>query len=500
MVFSSVVFLFYFLPAFFLLYYLLPWKNTVLLVASLLFYGWGEPRYLPLLLFVIVLNYGFGLIVGEGRHRRALMILGVAVNLGLLAYYKYFGFLGAQLDLLLPKLGISPLPLPKIALPLGISFFTFQGISYLVDVYWGQVAAQRSLLKYATYKAMFPQLVAGPIVRYAQVADAMDNRQVDAARLEGGIKLFAMGLGQKVLIANTIAAPVDQIFAFPTSSLTPEVAWLGAIGYGLQVYFDFCGYSNMAIGMGHMMGFTFPRNFNRPYAARSMIEFWSRWHITLTRFLTIYVYNPIVLARTRARLAKGLPLLTGRNATPGAFASLLMMPTLFMMLLSGLWHGAGYTFIAWGLSHGIFLTINHAWRLIRPRFWPDTASYNRRMAPLAYALTIVALAITLVFFRSDTIGHALRHLAAMFRPGGDHELMALTRFVSPSVAVALVVGAALAVLPLPEIDPTARPVPASVAAPLGWRTAMSAFCLALVGLSAVSLAAGTYNPFIYFRF
>jgi alginate O-acetyltransferase complex protein AlgI len=497
MVFSSVVFLFYFLPVFFLLYYLLPWKNTVLLIASLLFYGWGEPRYLPLLLFVIVLNYGFGLIVGEGRYRRALMILGVAINLGLLAYYKYFGFLGSQLDLLLPKLGIPPLPIPKIALPLGISFFTFQGISYLVDVYWGQVAAQRSLLKYATYKAMFPQLIAGPIVRYAQVADAMDKRQVDGARVEGGIKLFAMGLGQKVLIANTIAAPVDQIFALPTSMLTPEVAWLSAIGYALQVYFDFCGYSNMAIGMGHMMGFTFPRNFNRPYAARSMIEFWSRWHMTLTRFLTIYVYNPIVLTRTRARLAKGLPLLTGRNATVGAFASLLMAPMLFMMLLSGLWHGAGYQFIAWGGLHGFYLTTNHGWRLMRPRIWPDQLSYARIMSKLGWIITMFAVTISMVVFRSDSITGAVHHIGAMFSPGGDHIQAPIARFVTPSIALAFIIGGALAVLPLPEMNPLPKP---ALAMPFGWRTAMSGFCLGLIFFSAVSLAGGTYNPFIYFRF
>ena len=500
MVFSSVVFLFYFLPAFFLLYYLLPWKNTVLLVASLLFYGWGEPRYLPLLLFVIVLNYGFGLIVREGQPRRAFMILGVAINLGLLAYYKYFGFLGAQLDLLLPKLGIPPLPIPKIALPLGISFFTFQGISYLVDVYWGQVAAQRNLLKYATYKAMFPQLVAGPIVRYAQVADAINDRTINAARLEGGIKLFAAGLGQKVLIANTIAAPVDQIFALSPTTLTPEVAWLGAIGYALQVYFDFCGYSNMAIGMGHMMGFTFPRNFNRPYAARSIIEFWGRWHMTLTRFLTIYVYNPIVLARTRARLAKGLPLLTGRNATVGTFASMLMAPMLFMMLLSGLWHGAGYQFIAWGGLHGLYLTTNHGWRLMRPRFWPDQASYTRVMSKAGWIITMFAVTISMVLFRSDSLARAADHIGAMFSIGGDHIQAPLARFVTPSVALAFIVGGALAVLPLPEIDPLAKPAPAVVMVPLGWRTAMSAFCLGLIFLSAVSLAGGTYNPFIYFRF
>ena len=465
MVFSSVVFLFYFLPAFFLLYYLLPWKNTVLLLASLLFYAWGEPRYLPLLLFVIVLNYGFGLIVGEGRSKRALLAIGLVANLGVLAYFKYFGFLCASLDTVLNSLRLPALAIPQIALPLGISFFTFQGMSYLIDVYRGDVAAQPSLLKYAMYKAMFPQLVAGPIVRYAQVAHEVDHRSIDAARVEKGVTLFIVGLAQKVLIANTVAAPVDKIFALPTAELAPEVAWFGALGYALQIYFDFCGYSNMAIGMGHMMGFTFPRNFDRPYASQSVTEFWRRWHMTLSSWFRDYLY---------------IPLGGNRRGPLKTYFNLLAV-----FFLCGLWHGASWTFVIWGLYHGAFLVVERL----------GIGGMLAKLHPLLrHAYLILVVIIGWVFFRSDTLGHAISYLHAMVANGGDRDLAPIVRFVVPSTILAVAAGCLLAVTPLPDLQrPTKEWTP-------GWRPATSAFCLAMLALSAVSLAAGTYNPFIYFRF
>ena len=280
MVFSSITFLFYFLPCFMLAYAVLPGANIVLLVGSLLFYAWGDLPRLPVLLVCIVLNWSCGLAIANGR--KSALAIGVIGNLALLFWFKYAAFGATQASALAGLLGLPPMPIPEITLPLGISFFTFQGISYLVDIHRGVVRAQPSLLKFAMYKSMFPPLIAGPIVRYAVVADRVDRRNVTAAAMASGIETFIVGLAQKVLLANTLAVPVDRVFALPAEQLGPLLAWLGAFGYALQIYFDFAGYSNMAIGLGRMLGFELPINFNRPYASQSVSEFWRRWHITLS--------------------------------------------------------------------------------------------------------------------------------------------------------------------------------------------------------------------------
>ena len=449
MPFSSIVFLFYFLPCFLLLYLLLPWKNSVLLVASLLFYGWGEPRYVPLLLLFILLNYGFGLLI-EARRTQAKAILAVAVtiNLGLIGVFKYLDFLIGSWN----GLDLPPLPKAGIALPLGISFFTFQGLSYLIDVYRGVIPAQRSLLRFATYKAMFPQLIAGPIVRYREVAADLAERRMTPDRFALGLHYFAAGLAQKVLIANTLAVPADQIFGLPADQLSTPAAWFGLACYSLQIYFDFGGYSNMAIGLAHMMGLSFPRNFDRPYAALSVTEFWRRWHMTLSSWFRDYLYIPL-----------------GGNRVPAWRVYLNLLAVFF---LCGLWHGASWNFVIWGLWHGAFLIAERAGL---------GALLERAWRPLRHLYLMLAVMLGWVFFRADTLDQALHYLSAL---AGAGEAGSLARYAGNSVLTALAVGSVLSVMP---IKLNSRPV-------------LQAASVLLFLVAAFNLASGTYNPFIYFRF
>ncbi|MFP5393474.1 MAG: MBOAT family O-acyltransferase [Gammaproteobacteria bacterium] len=457
MVFSSATFLFYFFPAFLAAYYLLPWKNMVLLVASLLFYAWGEPRFVPLLLVSAALNYSVGRAIDAAAGRRyAWLCAGVAVNLALLAWYKYAGFLTESLNVL-----GAHLPVPHVVLPLGISFFTFQGISYLVDVYRGKVNAQQSFARFAMYKAMFPQLIAGPIVRYSDIAADIDHRSIDSARVLAGLYQFIIGLAQKVLVANTVALAADRVFAVPTGQLGAPAAWIGIVCYTLQILYDFMGYSNMAIGIGQMIGFQYPPNFNRPYSARSLTEFWRRWHISLSSWFRDYVYVPLGGNRVSA----------GRT-----YFNLVLV-----FFLCGLWHGAAWTFVIWGLWHGLFLIV-------------ERIGLQRRLdalpAVLAQAYTLLVVLLGWVWFRADSVPHALAYLRAM---AGLQTVDPLAHpwqlDVGYSTLLAVVVGLALAV-PRRAAAAPARKRP-------GWR-ATSATVLLL--LSLASLASGTYNPFIYFRF
>jgi len=455
MVFSSITFLFYFLPFVLLATYTLPWRNAVLLVSGLLFYAWGDARDLPVLLGCIAINYAAGLFVTRaGRVGRLALAAGVGGDLALLFAFKYSGFVGQQI-------GVA---LPHPALPLGISFFTFQGISYLVDIRRGIVPPQRSLLTFATFKAMFPPLIAGPIVRYAEIAGQLEQRHVLPEQLRAGVEAFCIGLAQKVLLANTLAGPVDTIFAADPARLSALAAWVGAVGYALQIYFDFCGYSNMAIGLGRMLGFELPQNFNLPYASRSLTEFWRRWHMTLSRWFRDYLYIPLGGSRVSA---------------PRVYANLF---TVF--LLCGLWHGASWNFAVWGLYHGTFLAAEHAAR--RSQF----VSLLRQVpSVLRHAYLLVVVVIGWTFFRIDTFGGAWSYLHAMLG-ASRHPVMLAGDFVTGSMLAALAIGCVLSVWDRwPAVVPYAiRPAAAQVG------------CITLLLLSACSLAAGTYNPFIYFRF
>jgi alginate O-acetyltransferase complex protein AlgI len=477
MLFSSIEFLFYFLPAFLLVYYTLPWRNLTLLVASLIFYAWGEPAFLPLMVLFIILNHAIGLRIEGAQQRQRWLVFGVAANLGLLAYFKYANFFVEQLDALALALGYTPYHWNPVLLPLGISFITFQAISYLVDVYRGDVPAQRSLLAFAMYKSMFPQLIAGPIVRYRLIVNKVRLRRIRLYRVYHGARMFLMGLGQKVLIANTMAVPTDQIFGLPAEQLPCGAAWLGITCYTLQIYFDFAGYSNMAIGLGHMLGFTFPRNFDLPYKSQSVTEFWRRWHMTLSSWFRDYLYIPLGGNRVS-------PLRTYFNLA-------------LVFLLCGLWHGAAWTFVVWGAYHGALLVLERlGWGQVLAGLW----------RPLRHAYLLLAVMLGWVIFRADTLPEALSYFAAMFGQGSAVAgMVPVERYLTGLVGVTLALGIVLSVVRL-RLPRAVLHAPRGAASPVRLRTALGPNVAADLGLLAVlllcglSLASGTYNPFIYFRF
>lgn len=474
MVFSSIVFLFYFFPVFLLCYYLLPWKNSVLLMASLLFYAWGEPAFVLLLICYAILNYGVGnAISGSVRYRKTFLWIGIGSNLAILMHYKYFNFI---VGFIASVLGIDLAgKLPEIILPLGISFFTFQGISYVIDVYRGDVSAQKNFWDFAMYKAMFPQLIAGPIVRYHDIENQIVERPVENQRIWLGFKLFVIGLGQKVLIANSVAIPADSIFALTPSQLQTPQAWAGIICYSIQIFYDFCGYSNMAIGIGHMLGFEYPKNFNQPYSAISVTEFWRRWHMSLSSWFRDYVYIPLGGNRTS-------PLRTYINLS-------------IVFLLCGLWHGAAWTFVIWGAWHGLLLIIERI----------GLSSLVARLPSIVGQIyTLIAVMIGWVFFRAKDVPHALNYISVMF--GASSPGFPSTPWVvsfDNATVTTLIVGILLSTW---RCDSTRkRTIQMALFEMIRSRLMLAcatefAFIGGIVMLSAASLAAGTYNPFIYFRF
>jgi alginate O-acetyltransferase complex protein AlgI len=472
-VFSSIIFLSVFLPIFLLVYYASGKSNVVVLLFSLVFYAWGGPNLLPLLLFYIIWNYVFGLLIEKAStHRRAILSLGLAGNLAGLLYFKYLGFVAGQISTALSLFNVTSLPEFHIVLPLGISFFSFQAISYLIDIYRGDVKAQKSCLTFATYKAMFPQLIAGPIVRYSQLAEELDARSVDAERLSYGILIFVVGLAQKTLIANPLAAPADQIFALQPEQLTVATAWLGVLCYTGQIYFDFCGYSNIAIGLGHMMGFTLPPNFNRPYIAQSATEFWRRWHISLSTWFRDYLYIPLGGNRKSER------------------RTYFNLATVFV--LCGLWHGASWIFLLWGVYWGILLAAERAGlgRIVQG-LW----------RPLRHVYLLLAVMFGWIIFRADTPTHAVAIMKAMggFGAGNSFDTP-IEQYFGRSVAITLAVAACASALPsspakIPPLD-LRELSRVRLAAGIAARTAV----LALVIVCLFSVGSGSYNPFIYFRF
>src|SRR5258708_9332735 len=342
MLFTEPAFLFAFLPATLALYFLAPtrWRNAVLAFASLAFYAFGEPRFLPFLVVSIALGYVFAIWIERTRatpRGRAVLALAIALDLLLLVVFKYASWIADNVDRAVAALGLGHLPVPSILLPLGISFFTFHKISYEVDVYRGVTRAQRHPLTLGVYFLFFPQLIAGPIVRYHDIAAQLVSRVVTRGAFADGIRRVIIGLAKKVIVANTVAVVADGIFKIPDGQLTTPVAWLGVLCYTLQIYFDFSGYSDMAIGLARMFGFRFLENFEHPYASRSITEFWRRWHISLSRFFRDYLY---------------IPLGGNRHGDARTYANLMIV-----FFLCGLWHGASWAFVAWGLYHGAFLVI-----------------------------------------------------------------------------------------------------------------------------------------------
>ena len=387
------------------------WALLWLTAASLLFYAWWRPLNVLLIAPSIFVNYGIARYLEQNAERRPqlgriALIAGIVFNLCFLGYFKYITF-GAQA---LNDLFGTGFVLTQVILPLGISFITFQKIAFLVDVHAGR-AGRFTLRDYALFVLFFPQLIAGPIVHFREMMPQFKAVpcRFDAEDAAVGLSLFFFGLAKKLILADPLGAVVGPLYDRAAAGMPVSMtdAWIAGLGFTLQIYFDFSGYCDMALGLARFFGIKLPVNFNSPLKARSVIDFWSRWHVTLTRFLTAYLYTPVTLAMTRRRVANGKPVLSARHTGAPAFITLLAIPTMLTMLVSGVWHGAGYTFVLWGLLHGVLLCVNHAWRTIRPRIWPDTVSYNKRMASVAFLLTFLSIVFAMVLFRAPSVGGAI---------------------------------------------------------------------------------------------
>jgi len=468
MTFSSLVFLCIFLPVVFTLHCALPsvrLKNALLILASLLFYAFGEPVYVLLMIACSFFNYLFALLL-DRRKSRAVVTLAVAANLGMLGVFKYAGFFAESLNLL-P--GVN-LPVPQIALPIGISFFTFQALSYVIDVYRGQVPAQKSFWRILLYIAFFPQLIAGPIVKYKDIAEQIGDRRVTLRGAAFGLRRFLFGLGKKVLIANTLAVAADHIFAQSPALLSAPAAWLGVISYTLQIYYDFSGYSDMAIGLGRMFGFTFLENFDFPYLAVSVREYWRRWHISLSSWFKDYVYIPLGGNR-RGKFRTGLN-------------------KFLVFFLTGLWHGANWTYVIWGLYHGVFSLMEEMVPGIRklPRF-------------LGHVYAMLQVTLGFVIFRADSLPYALGYFKSMFT-AFDLSPAANLPFLRELTPFFLLMFAAAVLLCAPAGELVGRLRAYHTHTRQERRVQGLLFALAFLVLlwCLIRLSGGSYNPFIYFRF
>ncbi|HTB05774.1 MAG TPA: MBOAT family O-acyltransferase [Bacteroidia bacterium] len=464
MVFSSVIFLFFFLPIVLFGYYLLKnitLKNAFLLVASLLFYAWGEGELVLLVVVSALINYAFGYWVATKEKKKLFLTIGVILNLGLLIYYKYIGFIIENLD----QFSFIHIDKVHIALPIGISFFTFHGLSYLVDIYRGKATVQKSYFNLLLYITFFPQLVAGPIIRYHDVADQLLNRETTIDKTVEGIRRFIIGLAKKVLIANQIGALADQIFSTDYSAFGCNVAWLGIIAYTLQIFYDFSGYSDMAIGLAKMFGFEFLENFNYPYISRSVREFWTRWHISLSNWFRDYLY---------------IPLGGSRNGNGATYRNLLIV-----FFCTGLWHGASWNFIIWGFYHGFFMIMERLF----------LSKHLERHKILSHLYAIPVLIISWVFFRIENFNDGLKYLGKLFSffPGKEFKLSVGT-FMNSEYWLALIIAIIFCV-------PWHRVIVINKLSSKSFLNyAQMAGLLVLFLLSIMSVITDTYNPFIYFRF
>ncbi len=468
MVFSSTIFLFMFLPATLLGYYLIrhELRNVFLLLMSLLFYAAGEPKFVFVMLLSIVANYLLGLLIWYSKNKtiwfqRVFLIFSLFVNLGILFYYKYYDFAIGNINSLFG----SEVSLRHIVLPIGISFFTFQGMSYVLDVYLGKSEVQKNPINVALYIALFPQLIAGPIVRYSDINKEIVSRRENIDDFASGVQRFTVGLAKKVILSNNFAMLADYAFNMPSEQLEIGLAWLGALAYTFQIYFDFSGYSDMAIGLGRMFGFHFLENFNYPYIAQSVTNFWRRWHISLSSWFRDYVYIPL-----------------GGNRTGNVYLHLL---TVFF--LTGLWHGASWNFVVWGLWHGMFLIVE---RLARNR--STTVSLP---SAVKWFYTMLVVVIGWVFFRAENLSAAVSYLQSMF--GLNSIAGQMTMYALQDYGVTFILGI-ICMLPIlhkykvwrEKSDLHQRA--SYILEPL--------LCGILLLLGIAFTVSSAYNPFIYFNF
>ena len=483
MVFSSPLFLFGFLPLVLLFYFISPraWKNAVLLTCSLLFYAWGEVFYIGVMLISIASNYFVGRLIGRAQANseadtagKIYIVAGVFINVALLVSFKYANFIADNLNVALAWFGLGPVELAPVHLPLGISFFTFQALSYIVDVYRRKVDAQRKMLDLALYISLFPQLIAGPIVRYADISLQITNRTHSVELFASGVQRFVYGLAKKTLIANPLGEVADSVFAMSGNDLTMPLAWVGILAYTLQIFFDFSGYSDMAIGLGRMFGFRFHENFNYPYIALSIREFWRRWHISLSSWFRDYVYIPL-----------------GGNRVPvyRVYANLLVV-----FVLTGFWHGASWNFLIWGLFHGVFLAAEHAGM---------SNMLSKLWRPLQHVYLLMIVIVGWVFFRAETLPEAIDYLRVMFGVAGMAASdFAMARILTNEALLAFLLGALLCL----PVYPYARKHLAALCEHNAVKNiafmAVPRFALVavLLFLGVIKVASSTYNPFIYFRF
>ena len=469
MLFSSLTFLLMFLPPVMILYHMcrsILQKNIVLLCASLLFYAWGEPKYIVLMIFSTVFDYFNGLAIerfqSKGKSGKPILILSMIGNLSLLGVFKYTNFVVEIIN----KGLHGDITVPEIALPIGISFYTFQTMSYTIDVYRKDTEAQHNFIDFAAYVSMFPQLIAGPIVRYTEVASELKQRRIDINRFGSGAQRFILGLGKKVLLANSAGAVWTEISA--TDNPSASVAIIGAICFTFQIYFDFSGYSDMAIGLGHMLGFTFPENFDYPYESRTITDFWRRWHITLGRWFREYVYIPL-----------------GGNM----HGSLNQLRNIFIVwALTGLWHGASWNFVCWGLYYGLILMAEKLWLLKLFEKLPPRLRWIQHF----YALPLIILGW--MIFAIDDMSKVFEYIGSMF---GMHGLTdsSLVFYISSYWPMLIVMAIACTSIPAKAARNLLARIPSGLSA-----FTSNAYLLAIMLLSLAFLVGDSYNPFLYFRF
>jgi alginate O-acetyltransferase complex protein AlgI len=468
MVFTTHIFVFYFLPLFLLVYYALPrgWRNLWITLASYVFYGWWQPWFVGLMLFTTCIDFVWGKVIthpGTSRARRRLAVAAcVVTNLSLLGFFKYYVFAATTLNDLLVSVGAEPFRVMQVVLPIGISFYTFHSLTYIIDLYRGHATPAKSFTDFSAFVALFPDLVAGPIIRYKTLAEQLAGRDHTVDRFASGVVIFILGFAKKLFLANPVGVVADA--AFRAGSPLPLDAWVGVLAYALQIYFDFCGYSDMAVGLGRMLGFEFPRNFDAPYRAESITDLWRRWHISLSSVLRDYLY---------------FPLGGNRKGPVRTYINLLVV-----MLLGGLWHGAKWNFVAWGAYHGLLLGAE--------RVGGKRSLYEVFPRAVRVGITFLLVLLSWVLFRADDLTAAMHYYASMFglAPASPTAPLLGAILYSPYRLLVLMVGAWLVLQPLQAHDWATRPVTWFRVAGL-----IPLFVLALMVMFAQA-----FNPFLYFQF
>ena len=470
MVFSSMIFLWLFLPIVLILYFISnnKFKNIILLLSSLLFYAWGEPKYIILMLISIIMNYIFGMLIDKYRKKDKLFLtLAIILNLGLLGYFKYYNFFTTNINKIFSH---EMFGVKNIILPIGISFYTFQILSYVIDLYRREIKVQKNIFNLALYVSFFPQLIAGPIVKYKDIEDEINDRKVDLELFASGVRKFVYGLGKKVILANTLALIVDTIYSYDISQLNTPIVWLAAISYTLQIYFDFSGYSDMAIGLGRMFGFHFPKNFNLPYISQSITEFWRRWHISLSTWFKQYLY---------------IPLGGNRKGKIRTYINLFIV-----FFATGLWHGASWNFVVWG---GVF----YGTILVIEKLFLKKLLDKNKFKVLNHIYVMLIVIVGWVLFRAEGLSKALDIIRLMFSFDFKTIYIFMPTIINKRV-ILILLSAIILCGPAQKIILSLHNKEKLKKFYINYFETITILLVLLISIS--ELVASTYNPFIYFRF